>query len=133
MQRRRENFQTLYDGLRGTPGLLLPEPQKNSRPSWFGFFIVVKPDAPFTRNELTSYLEDHRIQTRNLFAGNLTCHPAFEQYQEGRDYCIVGTHLPVTDTIMHNSFWVGVYPGMTPEKLQYMVQTIRKFCEASAG
>ena len=130
VQRRRENFQTLYDGLRGTPGLLLPEAQQNSRPSWFGFFIVVKPDAPFTRNELTSYLEDHKVQTRNLFAGNITRHPAFEQYQKGRDYRIVGGALPVTDSIMRDSFWVGVYPGMTADKLQYMIQVIRVFCDS---
>ena len=117
-------------GIFQKPGLLLPEAQQNSRPSWFGFFIVVKPDAPFTRNELTSYLEDHKVQTRNLFAGDLTRHPAFEQYQKGRDYRIVGDALPVTDSIMRDSFWVGVYPGMTADKLQYMIQVIREFCDS---
>ena len=128
VQRRRENFQTLYDGLKGIPGLLLPEPQKNSRPSWFGFLITVKEDAGFARNELTSYLEAHRVQTRNLFAGNLLMHPAFEGYVEGRDYRTVGD-LPVTNQIMNNSFWLGVYPGMTPEKLQYMIDCIKAFCQ----
>ena len=128
VQRRRENFQALYDGLKGTPGLLLPEPQKNSRPSWFGFLITVKEDAGFARNELTAYLEEHRVQTRNLFAGNLLMHPAFEEYAEGRDYRTVGD-LPVTNQIMHNSFWLGVYPGMTPEKLQYMIDCIKAFCQ----
>lgn len=126
VKRRRENFQCLYDGLKGINGLLLPEPQKNSRPSWFGFFLTVQKDASFTRNELTSYLENHRIQTRNLFAGNLTKHPAFNQYVEGVDYRIV-KDLSVTTDIMHNSFWLGVYPGMTAEKLQYMIDSIKAF------
>lgn len=126
VSRRRENYQTMYDGLKGTPGLLLPEPQKNSKPSWFGFFITVKDDAGYTRNELTSYLEEHQVQTRNLFAGNLLMHPAFEEYVEGKDYRTVGD-LPVTTSIMKNCFWLGVYPGMTPEKLQYMIKTIKDF------
>lgn len=124
--RRRENFQALYNGLKGTPGLLLPEPQKNSRPSWFGFFITVKEDAGYTRNELTGYLEGHQIQTRNLFAGNLLMHPAFEGYEEDRDYRTVGD-LPVTSLMMNNCFWLGVYPGMTRGKLQYMIDTIKAF------
>ena len=126
VSRRRENYRTMYDGLKGTPGLLLPEPQKNSKPSWFGFFITVKEDAGYTRNELTSYLEEHQVQTRNLFAGNLLMHPAFEEYVEGKDYRTVGD-LPVTTNIMKNCFWLGVYPGMTPEKLQYMIKTIKDF------
>ena len=127
VKRRRENFDTMYNGLKGTKGLLLPEPQKNSNPSWFGFFITVKPDAGYTRNELTKYLEDHKVQTRNLFAGNLLRHPAFEQYVEGKDYRVVGGSLPVTDSIMRDSFWLGLYPGMIPEKLQYMIDTIKDF------
>ncbi len=126
IKRRRENFTFLHEGLKDIKGLLLPEPQKNSRPSWFGFFITVKDDAGFTRNELTEYLEEHRIQTRNLFAGNLLKHPAFDQYEKDKDYRVIG-ELPVTDKIMTNSFWLGVYPGMTKEKLQYMVDTIKSF------
>ena len=126
VQRRRENFDIMYSGLQDARGLLLPEPQKNSRPSWFGFFITVKEDAGYTRNELTSYLEDHKVQTRNLFAGNLLRHPAFEQYREGVDYRVIGK-LPVTDRIMRDSFWLGLYPGMTEERLQYMIQTVKDF------
>ena len=126
IKRRRENFTFLHEGLKDIKGLLLPEPQKNSRPSWFGFFITVKDDAGFTRNELTEYLEVHRIQTRNLFAGNLLKHPAFDQYEKDKDYRVIG-ELPVTDKIMTNSFWLGVYPGMTKERLQYMVDTIKSF------
>ncbi len=76
---RRHNFKVLREGLEGTPWLILPETQKHSSPSWFGFLISVEPDAPFTRNDLAKYLEAHRIQTRNLFAGNLLKHPAFDQ------------------------------------------------------
>ena len=126
VERRRQNFDTLYKGLKDVRGLLLPEPQTNSQPSWFGFFITVKDDAGYTRNELTSYLENHKVQTRNLFAGNLLKHPAFEQYTDGIDYRVAGS-LEVTNRIMEQSFWIGVYPGMTEEKLQYMIQTIREF------
>lgn len=124
--RRRENFTYLRNALEGVSGLILPEPQMNSRPSWFGFLITVKDDARFTRNELTKYLEDNKIQTRNLFAGNLLKHPAFEQYIDGIDYRVIGD-LSVTDTIMNATFWIGVYPGMTNEKLQYMIDTIKEF------
>ena len=121
----------MYDGLKGVNGLLLPEPQKNSKPSWFGFFITVKEDAGYTRNELTSYLEEHKVQTRNLFAGNLLMHPAFEEYEKGKAYRTIGD-LPVTTSIMRDSFWLGLYPGMTPEKLQYMIQTIKDFVASKA-
>lgn len=127
VSRRRENFQVLSEGLKGTKGIILPEAQENSRPSWFGFLITVKDDAGFTRTDLTKFLEDHRIQTRNLFAGNLLRHPAFEQYREGQDYRVAGS-LDVTDRIMNQTFWIGVYPGMTRAKLDYMVQMIREFC-----
>lgn len=131
VERRRENFKYLRNGLEGVQGLILPEPQNNSNPSWFGFLITVKDDAGFTRNELTEYLEDNKVQTRNLFAGNLLKHPAFEQYTEGEDYKVIG-ELPVTDVIMNSTFWVGVYPGMTQEKLQYMIDTIKEFVSKKA-
>lgn len=127
VSRRRENFLVLSEGLKNTKGIILPEAQENSRPSWFGFLITVKDDAGFTRTDLTKFLEDHRIQTRNLFAGNLLRHPAFQQYREGQDYRVAGS-LDVTDRIMNQTFWIGVYPGMTRAKLDYMVQMIREFC-----
>lgn len=128
VSRRRHNFDVLHKGLEGTKGLILPEAQKNSRPSWFGFLLTVKSDAGFTRNELTQYLEEKKIQTRNLFAGNLIRHPAFEVYEENTDYRIAGG-LEVTDQIMGDTFWIGVYPGMTDEKLGYMVKTIKEFVD----
>lgn len=127
VQRRRENYGVLYEGLKDVEGLLLPEAQANSKPSWFGFLITVRPDAGFSRNDVTTYLEEHKVQTRNLFAGNLLRHPAFDQYVEGTDYRIVGGELPVTDMIMNNSFWLGLYPGMTRERLMYMIDVIKEF------
>ncbi|MBO6116984.1 MAG: lipopolysaccharide biosynthesis protein RfbH [Bacteroidales bacterium] len=126
VKRRRENFNYLYNGLKGTKGLILPAKQENSDPSWFGFLITVDDTADFSRNDLTSYLEERKIQTRNLFAGNLTCHPSFENYVKDEDYRVIGD-LNVTNRIMNRTFWVGVYPGMTQEKLQYMIDTIKEF------
>lgn len=127
VERRRHNFKVLREELEGTPWLILPEPQKNSNPSWFGFLITVKPDAPFTRNDLAKYLEAHKIQTRNLFAGNLLKHPAFDELKEsGKGYRVVGD-LKNTDYIMNSTLWIGVYPGMTDEMLHYMVATIKEF------
>lgn len=127
VERRRHNFKVLREGLEGTPWLILPEPQKNSDPSWFGFLISVKPDAPFSRNDLAKYLEAHKIQTRNLFAGNLLKHPAFDQMKKaGEGYRVVGD-LKNTDFIMNNTLWIGVYPGMTDEMLKYMIKTIKEF------
>lgn len=130
VEARRNNFRTLYDGLKGTPWLILPKAQENSEPSWFGFLISVEEGAPFTRNELAEHLEKHKIQTRNLFAGNLLRHPAFTPMKEaGEGFRVVG-NLDRTDYIMGNTLWIGVYPGMTPEMLGYMVSVIRGFVES---
>lgn len=127
VEARRRNFKILREGLEGTEGLILPEPMKNSDPSWFGFLISVKPDAGFTRNQLSEYLESKKIQTRNLFAGNLVKHPAFDEMRAtGKGFRIVG-ELKNTDFVMTNTFWIGVYPGMTEEMLQYMISTIKEF------
>ena len=125
---RRANYQMLYDGLKDVPGLILPVAEANSNPSWFGFLIAVKEDAGFTRNELTGYLEQNKIQTRNLFAGNLIKHPCFDEMrQAGEGYRIVG-ELKNTDFVMTNGFWIGVFPGMTKEMNQWMIKCIREFC-----
>ena len=125
---RRANYQMLYDGLKDVPGLILPVAEANSNPSWFGFLIAVKEDAGFTRNELTGYLEQNKIQTRNLFAGNLTKHPCFDEMRAtGEGYRIVG-ELKNTDFVMTNGFWIGVFPGMTKEMNEWMIKCIRTFC-----
>ena len=129
---RRANYQMLYDGLKDVPGLILPVAEANSNPSWFGFLIAVKEDAGFTRNELTGYLEENKIQTRNLFAGNLTKHPCFDEMrQTGEGYRIVG-ELKNTDFVMTNGFWIGVFPGMTKEMNQWMIKCIKDFCTSHA-
>ena len=125
---RRANYKTLYDGLKDVPGLILPVAENNSNPSWFGFLIAVEETAGFTRNELTGFLEGRKIQTRNLFAGNLIKHPAFDEMrQTGAGYRVVG-ELKNTDFIMNNGFWIGVYPGMTTDMLNWMIESIKEFC-----
>ena len=129
---RRANYQMLYDGLKDVPGLILPVAEANSNPSWFGFLIAVKEDAGFTRNELTSYLEQNKIQTRNLFAGNLIKHPCFDEMrQTGEGYRVVG-ELKNTDFVMTNGFWIGVFPGMTKEMNQWMIKCINEYCTSHA-
>lgn len=126
VERRRTNFDRLKAGLeKVTDKLILPEPCENSRPSWFGFLMTCKEGVQ--REKVVSYVEGHGVQTRMLFAGNLTKHPCFDQMRaEGKGYRIVGD-LVNTDRIMNDSFWVGVYPGMTDEMIDYMIQVI---CEA---
>ena len=125
---RRKNWARLHEGLKDLSQLILPKAEANSNPSWFGFLIAVKEDAGFTRNELTSFLESRKIQTRNLFAGNLIKHPAFDEMRKsGEGYRVVG-ELKMTDFIMNNGFWIGVYPGMTSEMLQWMITSIKEFC-----
>ena len=126
--KRKANFAKLYDGLKDLKELEIFEKYPESDPAWFGFLLTVTEEAGFTRNELTEYLEKNQIQTRNLFAGNLLKHPCFEGLEENKDYRVIGG-LPNTERIMNSSFWVGVYPGMTEEKLDYMIAKIREFCE----
>ena len=125
---RRKNWARLHEGLKDLPQLILPEAEANSNPSWFGFLIAVKDDAGFTRNELTSFLENRKIQTRNLFSGNLIKHPAFDEMRKsGEGYRVVG-ELKMTDFVMNNGFWIGVYPGMTEEMIDWMITSIREYC-----
>lgn len=129
VEARRRNWHTLYEGLKDLPQLMMPEPEDGSNPSWFGFLIAVRPEAGFTRNELTGFLESRKIQTRNLFAGNLLRHPAFDEMRKsGEGYRVVG-ELKNTDFVMNNGFWIGVYPGMKPEMLNWMIKSIREFCK----
>lgn len=128
VEARRKNWQTLYNGLKDLPQLMMPEPEEGSNPSWFGFLIAVRPEAGFSRNELTGFLENRKIQTRNLFAGNLIKHPAFDEMRKsGEGYRVVG-ELKMTDFVMNNGFWIGVYPGMTDEMIDWMITSIREYC-----
>lgn len=129
IRRRRHNWQRLRDALAASPAaarLILPEPAPNSQPSWFGFLISLKPEAGLDRNAVTRYLEEKNIQTRLLFGGNLLRHPCFDELRGTGTYRVVG-ELTNTDFVMANTFWVGVYPGMTDARIDYMAQCI---CEA---
>lgn len=121
---RRRNWNHLRKALDRLPGLLLPEATPGSDPSWFGFVLTVLPDAPFTRQELVAFLEERHIGTRRLFGGNLTRHPAYA----GRDYRISG-ELTHTDIITEHTFWVGVYPGLSIKKIDYLAESITEFVE----
>lgn len=126
IEARRHNWDRLHEGLTSVSDkLILPEPADGSRPSWFGFLISVKEDSSLKRNQITRYIEEHNIQTRLLFSGNIIKHPCFDQIRNTDAYRVIG-NLEVTDYIMNNTFWIGVYPGMTDEKIDYMAQIIRK-------
>lgn len=126
IQARRHNWERLRAGLEAVSDkVILPEPADGSVPSWFGFLISLREDNGMNRNQVTHYIEDHNIQTRLLFSGNLLKHPCFDQLRETDAYRVVG-NLETTDFIMNNTFWVGVYPGMTDEKIDYIVQIIRE-------
>ena len=124
IERRRHNWDRLKAALAPIADqVILPEPAEGSRPSWFGFLITVPEGSKHTRNEVTKYIEDHNVQTRLLFSGNITRHPCFDQIR-GTDKYRVSGELKNTDDIMNNTFWVGVYPGMTDEMIDYMAKTI---------
>lgn len=122
--RRRENWAYLRERLAAAERyLIFPEAGPDTRPSWFGFLITVRPESPVSRDELVARLEANKIQTRPLFAGNLTRHPCLQALEEGKDYWIAGT-LAVTDQIMRDSFWLGVYPGMERAMLETIAECI---------
>ncbi len=125
VEKRRYNFERLKTGLAGCEDkLILPEPCENSIPSWFGFMITCREGVD--RNKVVSYIEGHGVQTRMLFAGNLTKHPCFDQMRTlGTGYRIIGD-LSNTDRVMKDTFWVGVYPGMTDKMIDYMAKIINE-------
>jgi len=123
IQARKDNFKFLYERLQSCQDfLILPEATPNSDPSWFGFLMTIKPEANIRRVDLLSYLDQEKIGTRLLFAGNLTRQP----YMQGRNYRVSGD-LTHTDTVMNDSFWVGVYPGLTEEMLDFTATKIETF------
>lgn len=122
--KRRQNFEYLYRNLQDLQDfLLLPEPATNSEPSWFGFLLSVKQNAPFTRNQLVQHLEEKRIGSRLLFGGNLVRQPAYKDL----NFRVIGD-LSNTDYVMENAFWIGLYPGLTLEMLDYVLSVIHQFC-----
>ncbi|MCR5357748.1 MAG: lipopolysaccharide biosynthesis protein RfbH [Lachnospiraceae bacterium] len=126
IEKRRHNWQYLRDALSSLDDkLILPEAEKNSEPSWFGFLITVKPESGLKRDDITRFLEENNIQTRLLFSGNLIRHPAFDEIRDTDAYRVAGS-LEVTDRVMNDSFWVGVYPGMNDDMLDYMAAKIKE-------
>jgi len=127
---RKANFKKLYDGLKDVKELDLVQTQPNSDPSWFGFMMTLNDSATFTRNDISQFLEANNIQTRNLFAGNILRHPLFDSMQDNVDYRVIG-ELTNTDKIMNDSFWIGLYPGMGDDALNYMISKIIEFVKAN--
>lgn len=124
--RRQHNWQRLRMALESVRDkLILPEAAENSIPSWFGFALSIRPNTEISRETLVRHLEQCNIQTRLLFGGNLIKHPCFNQFRGSEAYRIAGG-LENTDFIMNNTFWIGVYPGMTDEMIDYMVSVIKE-------
>ncbi len=123
IEARKRNWQILYEGLKPLEEFfLLPQPTPNSEPSWFGFPLTIRDNAPFTRNDLIRFLNRRKIDTRLLFSGNLTYQPAYRQIP----HRVVG-ELTNTDIVTYRSFWIGVYPGLTEEMQEYVIQSIKDF------
>lgn len=126
VERRKQNWKMLYELLTKSDvadKLILPEAAEHSDPSWFGFLISVKPESGISRNAVTRYIESKNVQTRLLFSGNLVKHPCFDQIRNTDAYRVVGD-LHNTDFVMNQTFWVGVYPGMTEKMIRYMADVI---------
>ncbi len=123
--KRKANFKTLYNGLQKFEKyFVLPKWLDNADPSWFGFLLTVKEDAPFDRDAIVHFLQDKQIATRYLFAGNLTKQAYF--INNKIEYRVVGD-LKNTDLVMNNTFWVGVYPALTTEMMEYVVACFEEF------
>jgi CDP-6-deoxy-D-xylo-4-hexulose-3-dehydrase len=142
IEARKRNWKLFRDGLADlSDKLILPGPTENSDPSWFGFLLTVRETVGFTRDEIVNHLEKNGIQTRMLFAGNLIKHPCFDEMRrERKGFRVVANPqslqpsnlLPVTDMIMRDTFWLGVYPGMTADMIAYMIDTIRRFVKTAS-
>jgi CDP-6-deoxy-D-xylo-4-hexulose-3-dehydrase len=129
IQKRKENFAFLKERLKACDEfLILPEATRNSEPSWFGFPISLRNKAPVNRLDLLKYLDEHRIGSRLLFAGNLTRQP----YMIGRQFRVSGT-LDNTDYVMNNTFWIGLQPALTEEMLAYSAGKIEEYLRSHAS
>lgn len=129
IETRKRNWRMLQGGLADLSNrFILPEPAKNSDPSWFGFLLTVREDAGFTRDEVVNHLEKNGIQTRMLFAGNIIKHPCFDEMRSSKKgYRIIG-QLENTDMIMNNTFWLGVYSGLSGDMIAFIIKKIKEFC-----
>jgi CDP-6-deoxy-D-xylo-4-hexulose-3-dehydrase len=144
IEARKKNWKLLRDGLAGVGNkFILPEATANSDPSWFGFLLTVREGSGLTRDKVVNHLESKGIQTRMLFAGNLIKHPCFDEMRAtGKGFRVItntnasnhlniqaSNPLPITDRIMNDTFWIGVYPGMTEEMVEYMIQQFMHLME----
>lgn len=124
---RKKNFSLLHERLKKHEDVfILPEATPGSAPSWFGFLLTVREGAGFSRHDLVGYLEHNKVQTRNLFAGNILRHPCCDDLRPGKDYRVAG-ELKNTDRITRDTFWIGVYPGMSDDALAYAADMITGF------
>ncbi len=127
IKKRKENWNILYEELKDLQDcIILPQAAKNSDPSWFGFLMIIKESDKYSRNDIVWFLEKNNIQTRMLFSGNIVKQPLFDNLEIDWDYKVIG-NLKNTDIIMNNAFWIGVYPGMTEDKLNYMINKIKEY------
>jgi len=123
IQTRRRNFAALYEGLKSYEDFfILPQATPGAEPSWFGFPITVREDAPFKRNDLVQFLESRKIGTRLLFGGNLLCQPAYQDVP----HRMVGS-LENTNRVMKNTLWIGLFPGITERMIDYTLETFATF------
>ena len=121
---RQENHKFLLEGLKQFEKFfILPKATEGSEPCWFGFMLTIKPDAPFSKQEIVTYLEEKKIATRNLFAGNILKQPAYSKINHR-----IVENLTNTDTVMNNGFWLGVYPGIDSVRRNYMLEVLTEFC-----
>jgi Predicted pyridoxal phosphate-dependent enzyme apparently involved in regulation of cell wall biogenesis len=127
IEKRRKNFDYLYNSLKSlSDKLILPQKAENSNPSWFGFLITLKAKSGLNRDAIVRHLEKNGMQTRMLFAGNLIKHPCFDAIRKDKKAYRIAGDLKNTDFIMNNTFWIGVYPGMTKEMLKFMADKIKE-------
>lgn len=125
---RKRNWKLLREGLADLSDVfILPEATQNSDPSWFGFLMTIRDNAPFSREAIVNHLEANKIQTRMLFSGNIIKHPCFDEMRQSQKGYRVAGSLETTDKVMSSAFWVGVYPGLTEPMVQFMVEKIREF------
>ena len=122
VESRKRNFTQLYEGLSDIHDFIMPVATENSEPSWFGFPITIKDSSSLDRTELLRFLDSRKIGTRLLFAGNILKQPAYMNI----NHRVVG-ELENADQIMRNSFWLGVYPGLTSEMLDYVIKCVKEF------
>lgn len=126
IERRKHNWARLRAALEDVQDkIILPEPAENSDPSWFGFLISVRPETGLNRNDVTRYIESKNVQTRLLFSGNIIKQPCFNEIRGTDAYRVIG-NLENSDFVVNNTFWVGVYPGMTDTMIDYMAQVIKE-------